>query len=126
MTVCLIDRDREVCDLLRVFFEARNHRCLIAQDGESGLELVHQSHPAAVFLDIRLPGMNGYEVIRRIRSSDDGLARTPVIILTSLIHQTDQSKNQWARACEADALLPKPFDLNELIRTVKNATEIPV
>ncbi len=125
MTVCLIDRDRDVCNMLRLFFEARNHRCLIAHDGKSGLALVKEFRPDAVFLDIRLPEMNGYEVIREIRA-DKEIAKTPAIVLTSITRQTDQSPNQWARACDADALLHKPFELDELIRAVESATEIPV
>ena len=125
MTVCLVDRDRDVCDLLRLFFEARNHRCLIAHDGHTGLDLIREARPAAVFLDIRLPEVNGYEVIRQVRA-DPELMNTPMIVMTSLTRQTDQSGTQWARASEANALLPKPFELDALLRVVRSVTDIPV
>lgn len=125
MTVCLVDRDRDVCDLLRIFFEARSHRCLIAHDGRTGLDLIREARPAAVFLDIRLPEMNGYEVIRQVRA-DPRLANTPIVVVTSLTRQTDQSGSQWARASEANALMPKPFGLEMLLRVVRSVTDIPV
>lgn len=70
-----------------------------AADGFGALESLHSFHPDIVLLDIGLPGMNGLDVLRRIRS-DCELAQTPVVLITG---------REPPEAVRAEAVLAKPF-----------------
>lgn len=125
LTFCIIDDEHEVCDILRLFFESRGHRCVISHDGASGLESVRRIRPAAVFLDLAMPGMNGYEVLSEIRK-DPTLQDTPVMMVTGLTKNNSVSEQDWAKAAGADALLSKPFEFDQLLQTVEKVTGVAV
>lgn len=123
LTFCIIDDEREVCDILRLYFEARGHRCLIAYDGRTGIELVRRQKPAAVFLDLQMPKMNGYEVLNELRSSKD-TKDVPIMLMTALTRNTNLSDGEWAKSTGADAFLEKPFELDELLSVVEKLTGV--
>ena len=81
MNLLLIEDEADVADVLALAFREDGHEAVIAYTGEEGLTRLRQNRPDAVLLDIRLPKMNGIEVLRAIRSMDQTL---PVIILTGL------------------------------------------
>lgn len=66
-TLLVIDDDWEFIDLLRKRLEGAGYRILAALDGETGLRMLESERPDLVILDIMMPGMDGYEVCRRIR-----------------------------------------------------------
>ncbi len=117
----IIDDEREVCDLLRLLFESRGRRCLVAHDGRQGLELVRDHQPAAVFLDVAMPVMNGYEVLN-ILKSDQATKHIPVLVMTALTRNSDLSRDEWARSIGADAFLNKPFEIDDLLASVEGLT----
>lgn len=121
----IIDDEREVCDLLRLLFESRGRRCLVAHDGRQGLELVREHRPAAVFLDVAMPVMNGYEVLN-ILKSDEATKDIPVLVMTALTTNSDLSRDEWSKSIGADAFLNKPFDIDELIASVEDLTGMPI
>lgn len=124
LTFCIIDDERDVCDILRLYFESRGHRCLIAHDGESGLKLIRQHKPAAVFLDLQMPRMNGYEVLTRLRS-DEAIRDTPVMMMTALTRDNPSVTNeQMAKSANANAFLSKPFELDALLGAVEKMTGV--
>lgn len=123
MIFCIIDDERDVCDLLRLFFEARGYRCLVAHDGVTGLELVQKEKPSAVFLDVAMPRMNGFEVLAKIRG-DENIKETPVLLMTALTKDADLSPREWTQRTGADAFLAKPFELAELMQVVEQLTGI--
>lgn len=125
LVFCIIDDESEVCDILRLFFESRGHRCVVAHDGPSGLANVRKHRPAAVFLDLAMPKMNGYEVLSEIRK-DPTTAEIPVMMITGLTKNTTVSEKDWAQAAGANALLSKPFELDELLETVERVTGVAV
>ena len=86
-----------------------------AQDGERGLELARAIDPDAILLDLIMPGMDGYEVCRRLKA-DERLRDIPVIVLTAL--GTDRAARVRALEAGADAFLSKPFDISELVAQV--------
>jgi len=81
VNLLLIEDEQDVADVLALAFREDGHEAVIAYTGEEGLTLLRQNRPDAVLLDIRLPKMNGIEVLRAIRSIDQAL---PVIIITGL------------------------------------------
>jgi len=80
------------------------------EDGVSGLEAALALTPDLIVLDIALPGMDGWEVLRSVRT-DSRTQNIPVIIITA--HDTAESRSQ-ADLANADAFVGKPFDLNQL------------
>jgi len=81
MKILLIEDDEDVAEVLAEAFAAGGHEIAIALTGEDGLARLARDHPDAIVLDVRLPGLNGVDVLRQIRSLDHGL---PVIIMTGL------------------------------------------
>jgi len=125
MLFCIIDDEREVCDMLRLFFEARGHQCVLAYDGAAGLEAIHKHHPAAVFLDVAMPRMTGFEVLAKLRA-DPAFAQLPVLLMSALVREQRRSSEEWAKATGATAFIEKPFELDELLRLVEKLTGVGV
>lgn len=85
-----------------------------AVDGTAGLDLARSLHPDLVLLDVQLPGMDGYEVARRLKA-DPLLSRIPVIAVTSYALSGDEAK---ARAAGCDGYIAKPFSPSHLLAKV--------
>jgi DNA-binding NtrC family response regulator len=81
MRILLIEDDENVAEVLANAFAADGHETAITHTGEDGLAYLARERPDAVVLDVRLPTLNGVDVLRRIRSTDPTL---PVIIMTGL------------------------------------------
>jgi DNA-binding response OmpR family regulator len=113
--VLLVDDEKEFVHALSERLENRSIPSAIAYDGEQALEAVAREQPEVIVLDLKMPGIDGLEVLRRVKRSD---ARTEVIILTG--HGSDAEE---ARAAElgAFAYLRKPVEIEELTRTMKEA-----
>jgi CheY-like chemotaxis protein len=86
-----------------------------AVDGPSGLARLDEEDFDAILVDIRMPGMDGFEVIRRIRARGDDKAKLPVIVVTA---DTGTSMEEDCRAAGADLLLRKPIAIQELFEAV--------
>ncbi len=123
LTLCIVDDEREVCDILRLFFESRGHRCHVAHDGQQGLDIVRANKPDAVFLDVAMPRMNGYEVLTALRK-DEATKHLPVMMITGVASGATTSAEELARSAGADALLAKPFEFEELIALVHRVTGV--
>ncbi|MCA9392215.1 response regulator [candidate division WWE3 bacterium] len=92
-----------------------------ADTGESGVKLGLAQHPEVVIIDIMLPGMDGWEVLRRIREDKEWGYNVPVILLTSLTAQKppEDIVNQTTIYLEKTA-----WDLNDIVRVVKEAASV--
>jgi DNA-binding response OmpR family regulator len=82
VTVLFIEDDAAVAEMYRLKLELDGYTVTIAPDGEQGLKLARESHPDIIFLDIRLPKMDGFAVLEALRA-DDALKHAPVIILSN-------------------------------------------
>jgi DNA-binding response OmpR family regulator len=89
VNLLLIEDEVDVADLLARAFREEGHLTSVAHSGEDGLARLGRERPDAVLLDIRLPKMNGIEVLRRIREIDQAL---PVIIITGLATPSEISQ----------------------------------
>ncbi|CAN5461723.1 N/A [soil metagenome] len=125
MLFAIIDDEYEVCDVLRLYFESRGHRCIVAHDGEQGLAIIRDKQPAAVFLDVAMPKMNGYEVLTRLRD-DPATAKLPVLLMTALTRGETRSPEEWAKATGADAFLAKPFEFDQMLHVVEKMTGVKI
>ena len=82
LRVLMIEDDSAVAEMYRLRLSADGYVVTIARTGEEGLELATGTRPDLIYLDLRLPAMDGFEVLKRLRN-EPGTAETPVIILTN-------------------------------------------
>jgi len=114
MKVLIVDDDPDVVEALTLAFNLLQPQCAVleARDGESAVETFFRENSDVVVLDIILPQMDGYEVLRRIREVSD----VPVIMLT--VKEAERDKVR-ALAMGADDYIVKPFGALELLARVK-------
>src|SRR4029079_2163250 len=114
MKVLVVDDAAEVIEAVTVSFtlQRRETEVIGADNGETALALVEQEHPDVVLLDIAMPGMDGFEVLRELRTFSD----VPVIMLTARDDVLDKVKGL---ELGADDYVTKPFDHLELLARVK-------
>jgi two-component system response regulator MprA len=104
----VVDDDRAVRDALRRALTLAGYETQMAEDGEGALELVVQSVPDAVVLDVGMPGIDGLEVCRRLRRLGN---RVPILMLTARDAVSDRIDGLDVGA---DDYMVKPFDVGEL------------
>jgi two-component system cell cycle response regulator DivK len=100
--------------IVRKILQSRGYTLVEAEDGLSGLAMVHELKPPLVLLDIGLPGIDGLEVLARVRA-DPELSKIPVIALTASAMRGDRERFLEA-GC--DDYLSKPIQVQELINKV--------
>jgi CheY-like chemotaxis protein len=112
--VLVVDDNADAADMLALLLQQGGYEARTAPDGESALAAMESWTPDVAVLDIGLPGMNGYELARRMRSIPD-LARTRLVALTGYGRDTDR-----ARALDAgfDLHLAKPAEPDRFIEAV--------
>jgi DNA-binding response OmpR family regulator len=113
-SILVIEDDSAVAALLRAVLKRAGHEVIPAGSGEEGLEHIDARSPDAVILDIRLPGIDGFAVLERIRARGP---RPPVVMLTA-----DRDTRERALAGGADAHLGKPFNNVELVALIGRLT----
>lgn len=106
-TVLIVDDDPAVRDLMSRFLTAEGVRVVVAADGEEGVRLAGELHPALIFLDVIMPGMDGWAVLSALKS-DPALAETPVIMLTIV------REKELGYLLGATEFLTKPIDWQRL------------
>ena len=112
-TVLIVEDEQSIVDILSFNLTREGYDTLEALDGPAGLQLALEQNPDLVLLDLMLPGMNGFEVCRRIRQAG---SLVPIVMLTAREEEDDK-----VRGLElgADDYITKPFKNRELIARVK-------
>jgi len=113
--ILLVDDEEEFVRALSERIKMRDLGSDIALNGEQALEIVENQVPDVMVLDLRMPGIDGMEVLRRVREK---YPEVQVIILTG--HGTDKDEKE-ARKLGAFDYLQKPADIDSLIKTIKKA-----
>lgn len=110
--VLIVEDDEKLAVLLQTYFEKNNFATLVAHDGLTGVQLVHERQPDLLVLDLMLPGIDGWEVCRRIRKNND----VPIIMLTARDEETDRL---IGLEIGADDYVTKPFSPREVVARAK-------
>lgn len=114
-TVLIIDDEPELVRLLDYNLTKAGYLALTTRDGESGLAAARRHAPDLVVLDVMMPGLDGREVLRRLRA-DPGTARIPVLMLTAKAAEEDRV---IGLEMGADDYVAKPFGMRELLARIK-------
>src|SRR6266849_8556398 len=110
--ILVIDDDVELCSLVSEYLEPEGFQVESAPDGNRGLEQALSGDHLLVVLDVMLPGLNGFEVLRRLRDK----SRIPVLLLTARGEDVDRIVGL---EIGADDYLPKPFNPRELVARIR-------
>ena len=109
--VLIVEDDRNIGDLLRLYLEKEGMECQVAGDGLVGLEKFNQFQPDLILLDIMLPGMDGWSVCRKVRET----SKVPIIMLTAKGELEDKVSGL---EMGADDYITKPFEMKEVLARV--------
>jgi PAS domain S-box-containing protein len=112
LTVLVIDDNVDAGLTMQALVEINGHRCVVAHAGEAGLQLAREAVPDIVLLDIGLPGMNGYEVARRLR----GIPMLDGVLLVAVTGYATEEDRQRALDAGFDVHLSKPVAYEQLVQ----------
>lgn len=121
MKVLLVDDTRTLLSLIQVYLMGWQIEFVEAKDGLEGLAKAREARPDLIVSDVRMPGLDGFELCAAVRADPD-LFQTPLVLLTSLNDDTSRKKGKLVGA---SAFLTKPVSVDELRRTVGTLLKLP-
>ncbi|WP_246209696.1 response regulator transcription factor [Pikeienuella piscinae] len=113
--VMIVEDEPHIVESLTFLFSREGFEVTAHDDGEAAFAALDAAPPDVLVLDVMLPGLNGFELLRRVRAKPN-LAALPVLVLTAKGQRRDR---ETAEASGADRFMTKPFSNAELIATVK-------
>ncbi|HVC75136.1 MAG TPA: response regulator [Candidatus Micrarchaeaceae archaeon] len=116
-TILVADDEPFLRELVRTTVESDTRNIVEAADGDEAWALIKKHQPALVLLDVRMPGLNGLQLVKAIRA-DPELAGTRVILIAASAHESDRDAGM---AAGADFYVTKPFSPAELLALVEAA-----
>lgn len=111
--ILIVDDEQIFCKALSKFLAKKGYDSLVAYEGQRALEQIQKEKPDLITLDIRMPGINGYEVLTQVKV----LEKAPKIVVVSAIDRPNME--EYLERAGADAVLHKPVDLDELVRVIQ-------
>ncbi|HDH10054.1 MAG TPA: response regulator transcription factor, partial [Chloroflexi bacterium] len=111
--ILVVDDDRKIVELVRLYLEKDGYRVLVAYDGLKALELARQRRPDLIVLDLMLPQLDGLDVCRILRGEGN---KVPIIMLTA---KTTEEDKLVGLDLGADDYVTKPFSPRELVARVR-------
>ncbi len=115
-SILIIDDDQEIGEMLNSYFEVQGYQVSTINWGEDGLKSCLEKTPDIVLLDIRLPDLDGYEIVKRLKNNRRTQA-VPIIFLTEKRQREDRLRGL---SMEVEDYITKPFDIQELRLRVRN------
>jgi len=119
-TILVVDDDVRTLKLVGLVLNQEGYDVVAAGTGEEGLEKARAHGPDLIVLDVLMPGMDGYEVVQRLRA-DAATARVPVLMLTA---KSDLDDQMTGFEVGADDYLTKPFHRDELVSRVESVLNL--
>jgi len=120
--IVLVDDDFDLSDTIKSVLEYEGYQVLVSNDPRQGIEVIKKIKPDLILMDVILPGMNGAEAVKILKSNSVTM-NIPVIFLTGLLSEEkdDLQENAINVSGERYATLAKPFENERLLQMVKNA-----
>ncbi len=115
--ILVAEDEKQIADMIAFKLTNSGHQVIRAQDGEEAMKLVKRDLPDLIMLDAMMPGLNGFEVLRRLKA-DPALRSVPVIMVTAKGHERDVLSGLRGGAVD---YVVKPFSLKELAARVELA-----
>ena len=106
--VLVADDDRMILEVVAAVLRGEGYRVRLARDGAETLAAIAEERPALLLLDLRMPVVSGWEVLRRLQAQ--GGTPIPVVLMTATLEASP-----WAAGSGATEYLNKPFDLEQLV-----------
>ncbi len=119
--ILLIEDDPFLLSMYATKFESENFKVIIAEDGEKGLKLAAREMPSIILLDILLPKMDGFEVLKELKNNK-ATGYIPVILLTNLSQKTEIEQGLSMGA--EDYLIKAHFMPSEVVEKIKEVLRI--
>ncbi|MEE8360124.1 MAG: response regulator [Candidatus Omnitrophota bacterium] len=113
--ILVIDDERGILDLVKDWLGSKGYDVITALDGEEGLRMAQRDNPAVIILDIMMPGMDGFEVLNRLRSAPK-TQNKPIIMLT---RKRETETIEKAEHRGATDYIMKPFSVDDLLGMVR-------
>ena len=110
--ILIVDDDKNICDLLRLYLEKEGYSVILSHDGEEAVVKFNALKPDIVLLDVMLPGLDGWQVCREIRKKSN----IPILMITA---KSDTFDKVLGLELGADDYIVKPFDSKEVIARIK-------
>lgn len=120
MRVLVIDDDPDVRTLCKINLKWEGHEVIEAAGGEEGLALVSSETPDAILLDVMMPNVDGIQVLRQLRRSEE-TADVPVVIISARVGIEDQIEGM---AAGADDYITKPFSPSDVNAALRGADRL--
>lgn len=114
-TILVVDDEPEIVEIVRDYLDRAGFRVIVAHDGITALRLARAERPSLLILDLMLPGMDGLDVARTLRS-DPATRTLPIIMLTARVEETDRL---IGLELGADDYITKPFSPREVVARVR-------
>lgn len=118
--VLIVEDNQEMAEGLQFALEIEGFRAALASDGEVAIEFLGQEQPDLILADVKMPRMDGYALLRAVKQNAEW-SKIPFVFVTAA---ADWRKAVTARAMGADDYIVKPFELEELIRVVRQLTNV--
>jgi DNA-binding response OmpR family regulator len=120
-SVLVVENDQSVGGLLQELLEDEGYKVERAADGQHALASIQTHAPDAVLLDVRIPKLDGVQVLNSVRASElDNRSHLPIILMSGA---ATEAERETALAAGADDYLSKPFDLDALLDRVTHLLE---
>jgi DNA-binding response OmpR family regulator len=110
--VLVVEDDLDLLGMLELVLEEMGYRVMTAREGGEALAKIAQEMPGVIFLDMKMPGMDGWEFAREFRAGYN--RRAPIVVLTAA-----EDAHQHAEEIGAEDYLGKPFDIEDLLKKVE-------
>ena len=110
--IMIVDDDKNICELLRLYLEKEGYETLLAHDGEEAFEKFESWKPDMLLLDVMMPKQDGWETCRKIRA----ISSVPIIMVTA---KGDTFDKVLGLELGADDYIEKPFDMREVVARIK-------
>lgn len=114
-TVLIIEDNPKNRKVFKDILSVNGYKSIEAEDGNEGYKMAKEHNPDLIVMDVQLPGANGYEVTRRLKSDDD-TKDIPIIIVTSFAMAGEENE---ARAAGCNDYITKPINIHQFVETIK-------